>query len=584
MEPIVVTASRVAQTADETLASVTVIDREEIEKQQAVSVPDLLRGVPGLVVSNSGGPGSPSSMFLRGTNSDHVLVLIDGVKVGSPTLGTTPFEHIPVEQIERIEIVRGPRSSLYGSEAVGGVIQIFTRRGGGEWSPSFSLGGGRYDTYKGSAALSGGGGNAWFNATLSGVDTQGFNACNGEPGVAGCFTREPDRDGYRNLSGSLRAGYRFDNGTEVDAHWLRTEGDTEFDGDFQNESETMQQVLGAGVQLSPTDIWALSLKAGRSRDDSDNFKDGVFSTRFETERDTVSLQNDISVSEDHLLTLGLDYQDDRVGGSTAYPVTSRDNNGLFGQYLGRLGLHDIQASLRGDDNEQFGSHATGGLAWGYEFAGGLRLTASYGTAFRAPTFNQLYFPPPFPGNPDLRPEESESIELGLKGKAGWAGWSLNAYQTNLDDLIAFDTKTFAPDNIETARIRGLEAVVNARFQDWDFSANLTLLDPLNRGSGPNRDNLLPRRAEWSLRLDLDRVFGRFSLGTTLLAVGRRYDDIANTHELDSYATVDVRAEYRLAQAWRIQARVDNLFDEDYETASFYNQSGRSLFLTLRYQP
>ncbi len=582
MEPIVVTASRVVQTADETLASVTVIDREEIEKQQAVSVPDLLRGVPGLVVSNSGGPGSPSSLFLRGTNSDHVLVMIDGVKVGSPTLGTTPFEHIPVEQIERIEIVRGPRSSLYGSEAVGGVVQIFTRRGGGEWSPSFSLGGGRYGTYKGSAALSGGGGSAWFNATLSGVDTRGFNACDGEPGVAGCFTREPDTDGYRNLSGSLRAGYRFDNGTEVDTHWLRTEGDTEFDGDFQNESETVQQVLGAGVRLSPTDIWALSLKAGRSRDDSDNFKDGVFSTRFETERDTVSLQNDISVAEDHLLTLGLDYQDDRVGGSTAYPVTSRDNNGLFGQYLRRFGLHDIQASLRGDDNEQFGSHTTGGLAWGYEFADGLRLTASYGTAFRAPTFNQLYFPD-F-GNPDLRPEESESIELGLSGRVGWGNWSLNAYQTDLDDLIAFDANTFAPGNIEAARIRGLEAVVDARFLDWDLGANLTLLDPLNRGSGPNRDNLPPRRAEWSLRVDLDRAFGRFSLGATLLAVGRRYDDIANTLELDAYATVDLRAEYRLAQAWRIQARADNLFDEDYETASFYNQPGRSLFLTLRYQP
>lgn len=582
LSPIVVTAGRIAQTAEDSLASITVIDRQQIEKQQAHSVPDLLRGVPGVSLTNNGGAGKLTSVLLRGTESDHVLVLIDGVKVGSASAGVTAFEHLPVEQIERIEIVRGPRSSLYGSEAIGGVIQIFTRRGGGELSPWFSLGGGSFDSYKASAGISGGGDNTWFSGSISGEDTEGFNACNGQPMVAGCFTHEPDKDGYDNLSGNLRAGMRFDGGAEVDVHWLRTEASTRYDGDYQNESDTMQQVFGAGLKLAPTADWSLSLKAGRSLDESDNFKDGTFSSRFETRRDSLSLQSDLIFGADQLLSLGLDYQDDRVGGSTAYAVTARDNKGIFGQYLGQFGGHDIQASLRRDDNEQFGGHTTGALAWGYEIAAGLRLIASYGTAFKAPSFDELYFPG-F-GNPDLEPESSRSLEIGLSGLHNWGNWSLNAYQTDIDDLIAFDASTYAPANIESARIRGLEAVVSALLGDWRLQAELTLLDPVNQGNGFYHDNTLPRRAEQSFRADVDRDYGRYSFGATLNAVGKRYDDIANSRELDSYLTFDLRAEYRLSEAWRLQARLDNLFDEEYETAAFYNQPGRSFFLTVRYQP
>ena len=584
LDPIIVTATRTAQTADETLASVTVITREKIERQQASSVQDVLRGVPGLAIANTGGPGKATSVFLRGTESDHVLVLIDGVKVGSATLGTTAFQDIPVEQIERIEIVRGPRSSLYGSEAIGGVIQIFTRKGGGALKPFFSIGGGRYQTYSASAGVSGGGERGWFNVSASGIDTGGFNACDGKPppGGAGCFTYEPDKDGYRNLSGSLRAGYRFDNGLEMDVRALRAEGKNEFDGRFVNESESVQQILGGTLRFSPADRWHITLTAGRSRDESDNFRDGVFRSRFDTERDTLSFQNDLSFAPDHLLTVGADYQDDRIDSTTAYAVTSRDNTGLFTQYQGRFGAHDVQLSLRSDDNEQFGNRNTGGAAWGYAPSESLRLTASHGTAFKAPTFNELYFPQ-F-GNPNLRPEESRSFELGLGGKAVWGRWSLNAYETRVDDLIAFDAATWAPANIDQARIRGLEAVLGTQLGGWDLNTNLTLLDPENRSVGANDGNVLPRRARQSLRLDADRDFGRYRLGATLLAAGKRYDDLANTRALGGYATIDLRAELALAKDWRVQARVENLFDKDYQTAAFYNQPGRGLYLTLRYQP
>lgn len=581
---VIVTASRTAETTDETLASVTVITRDDIERLQAKSVQSVLQGVAGINISNNGGPGKTTSIFLRGTGSDHVLVLIDGIKVGSATLGTTAFEHIPIEQIERIEVVRGPLSSLYGSEAIGGVIQIFTRKGGGELKPFFSIGGGSYDTYNASLGISGGGERGWFNLSASGIDTEGFNDCNGKPfpDGAGCFTVEPDEDGYTNLSGSLRAGYRFEDGLEVDAHALKTTGESEFDGDFVNESETVQQVFGGSARFSPVDIWKVTLAAGRSQDESENSKDGNFQTRFESERDTVSFQNDISITDYHLFTLGVDYQEDSVDGTTAYAITSRDNKGLFVQYLGMLAAQNLQLSLRQDDNEQFGNHNTGNVSWGYALQNGLRLKASYGTAFKAPTFNELYFPG-F-GNADLRPEESRSVEFGLSGNGGWGQWSSNIYETRIDDLIAFDSSIFAPANINQARIRGFEAILNSQIEDWNFTTNFTLLDPENLSEGANNGNVLPRRAEESLRFDVGHQISKYTLGATLFAEGKRYDDLANTRELSGYATLDLRAEYIFAQDWLLQGRIENIFDKVYETAAYYNQPGRGLYVTLRYQP
>ncbi|MBT8420855.1 MAG: TonB-dependent receptor, partial [Gammaproteobacteria bacterium] len=423
-----------------------------------------------------------------------------------------------------------------------------------------------------------------FNLSASGIDTGGFNVCRyNQTPFADCNTMESDDDGYRELSGSLRAGYRFDNNLEVDLHLLHADGDTEFDGSFQNETKSIQQVVGGTLRYAPIDNWQLTLAAGRSQDKSNNFKDGVFSTRFDTKRDALSLQNDFSIGDAHVFTLGVDYQDDKVDSTTDYTVTSRDNKGLFTQYQGMFSEHDLQLSLRQDDNEQFGEHATGSAAWGYAFSEALWLSASYGTAFKAPTFNELYWPDGY-GNPDLGPEESKSFELGLGGQADWGNWSLNAYETRIDDLIAYDASTSAIANVNKARIRGLEGVLTTRVRGWNLDANVTLLDPKNRSSGDESGNVLPRRAEQSLRVDADRQFGQYAIGATLFTEGRRYDDLKNSDRLGGYAILDLRAEYEFARDWRVQARIENLLDKEYETAAFYNQPGRGVFVGVRYQP
>lgn len=578
---IVVTPTRTAQTADASLASVSVVTRAQIEQRQSRTIADALNGLPGLTFTNNGGRGRTTQVFMRGTESDHVLVLVDGVKIGSPTLGQSPFEHLPVAQIERIEVVRGPRSSLYGSEALGGVIQIFTRKGGGELSPSFSVTGGSQETGEATVGLSGGGTNSWFNLSATGTDTQGINTCRGILNQAGCFTNEPDKDAYRSVSGNARAGMRFENGAEIDAHWLRTESDIFFDGGFVNEGETMQQVLGGSAKFNPHDIWRATLSGGRSWDYSDNFLNGVKRSRFDGKRDTLSLQNDITVAPRHILTAGADFQQDKISSNTAYPVTERDNTGVFGQYQAGFGKHNAIVSLRYDDNEQFGNKTTGNAAWGYDVTQALRINASYGTAFKAPTFNELYFP--FFGDPNLKPETAHSSEIGVSGDHPFGTWGVNLFETRIKNLIGFDSVIFRANNIDRSRIRGLELQTGALLAGWQTRASLTLLDPENRSSNANRGNVLPRRAEESLRLDADREFGRFGVGASVLAAGKRYDDLANRQELDPYVTVDLRSQYRVTDKWVVQGRAENLLDRDYETAAFFNQPGRSVFLTLAYQ-
>jgi vitamin B12 transporter len=604
LEPIIVTATRTAQTADEALASVTVIPREEIERRRATSVQEVLRGVPGLGVTNSGGLGKPSSVFLRGTESDHVLVLVDGIRTGSASLGTTAFEDIPIDQIERIEIVRGPRSSLYGSEAVGGVIQIFTRKGGGALKPSLSAGGGSHATYKLSGGLSGGGDRGWFNLNASRLDTAGFNACSSTvTNSGGCFTFEPDDDGYTNNAGSARFGYRFENGLEVDAHLLHAEGANEHDETddfdpvtfaplefFHNRSDFLQQTVGGKLRFSPVERWQATLTGGRSLDELDSVNNPASTDVFDTQRQSASMQNDITLAPDQLLTVGFDYYKDLLQSNLAFTETSRDNKAGFAQYQGAFNDLDWVLGVRHDANQRFGNETTGNVALGYSFGPLLHLTAGWGRAFKAPTFNDLYFPG-F-GDPNLDPERSESIELGANGTVVGVHWSLNGYYTKLDDLIGFITVPVSPRfpfgiraaNVDEARILGLEAVASTQIWGWDVAANLSLIDPENRGEGANKGNVLPRRAEQMFRLDLDRAFGRFTAGLTVYGEGRRFDDLENTRRLAGYVLVDLRAGVEVYKDLFLEGKVGNVLDKEYETADFFNQDDTNLFVTLRYQP
>ncbi len=592
LDRVVVTATRTAITTDAALAPVEIIDRVEIERSQAGSLAELLRGRAGINITNQGGDGKLTSMFVRGGESDHVLVLIDGIRIGSATSGAAAFQDLPLQLIDRIEIVRGPRSSLYGSDAIGGVIQLFTRRDRGPAQGRFTIGVGSHGQREAGAGIGGGNERGWYGIDAAYQRTDGINACDGAgfPIFAGCFTEEPDRDGYANRALSLRGGVMLGDNAELNGQWLEARGENEYDGSFVNYSETVQRVIGAKLRWNTSERTTLHLTAGRNRDASDNFIDTLGVGRvakgdFARNRDSASLQYDIAINDAQMLSVGADWLRDKIDSATKYNSTSRRNVAAFAQYQGRfdtaIGTQDLQLAMRRDDNEQFGGETTGTAAWGLGFGDGWRITTGYGTGFKAPTFNELYFP--FFGNPALRPESSRTLEAGLAWHGNNTAVRLDAFDTDIDDLIAFDVSIFLPNNIDRARLRGAELGIDSIVADWDISFSASWLDAENR-SGSNRGNELPRRARESARLSADRSFGALRVGATMVGEGGRYDDVANTRRLGGYATLDLRAEYGFGDAWTLQASVANAFDRDYQTAAFYNQPGRTYQVRLRYAP
>jgi vitamin B12 transporter len=581
LDEVVVTATRTAVTTDATLAPVEVIDREAIQRSQATSLNDLLRGRAGINLSNQGGAGKLTSVFMRGAESDHVLVLVDGVRIGSATSGQAAFQDLPVAMIDRIEIVRGPRSSLYGSDAIGGVIQIFTRRDRGDATFRFHVGAGSHGYRQGGLGVGGGGERGWFGIDAGLQRTDGIDACRGAgfPVFAGCFVDgQTDRDGDENHSFSARGGVNIGNSVSLEAHALYASGHNDYDGSFVDNSDIVQQAVGAQLRWKANDRFDLRFNVGSNKDESDNFIGNTASGYFGSRRDSATAQADIALADAQLLTLGVDWLRDRVDSDTAFDANRRTNRAAFAQYQGRFGSHDLQLALRNDDNAQFGNETTGTAAWGLSFADAWRLTASYGTAFKAPTFNELYFP--FFGNPALRPESSKTFEVGMGWRGNRTSVRLDAFNTDVDDLIAFDASIFLPNNIQNARLRGAELRVDSALFGWDIGASASWLDPEDRTTG----NDLARRARETARLELDRGFGKFLLGFTGVAEGGRYDNLANTRRLGGFAILDVRGEYAFAQDWTLQARVANVFDREYETAAFYNQPGREFFVTLRFAP
>lgn len=586
-DPVVVTATRTAITVDGALSSVSVITRDDIDRLQPVSLADLLTGLPGVTFAQAGGLGQQTSLFLRGTNSSHTLLLVDGVRVGSVSAGLPAFEQIPVDQIERIEIVRGPRSSLYGADAIGGVIQIFTRHGrrDGRLAPSMRLTTGNRGTVDGQLGLSGGDRHAWYNLSLGGHYTRGINACRNGAGTvfAGCLVNEPDRDAYRNYNALANGGYRWDNDAELAATYLRSRNYVEFDGaPYGNQALNIQQVAGARLSFGPLAFWRVTLQAGQNLDKSTTYDNGSFVRYADSRRNQASWQNDLTLAEDQLLSLGVDHQREHLDSDTGYLTSQRGDTGVFAQYQAGFGRQEIQLSARHDHNQQFGNHNTGAAAWGYHFDDGLRFSASYGTAFHAPTFNDLYYPYGN-GNPELKPEQSRSAELGLAQQQHRWNWALNAYETRIDQLIALDSDYY-PMNISKARIRGLEGQLGLNLGGWRWQGYLTVQKPENDDGGVDDGRWLPRRPQRTARIDLDRRIGAMSFGATWNVSGKRYDDAANLHRLGGYATTDLRASYAFAPGWTLEGRLANAFDRRYETVYYFNQPGRSWYLTLRYSP
>jgi len=585
-DTMTVTANRMP--TENALAPTTVITRTDIERLQINDLPTLLSRQPGIDMGFKGGMGKDTSIFLRGTSSRHVLFLVDGIKWQSATLGESAIQDFPVEQIERIEIVRGPRSGLYGSEAIGGVIQIFTRKGQKGLKPFAKVAYGSDNTKQGAVGLSGGNDLTTYNLSVNYQSTDGISALE---------ESNPDEDGYRNKSVSAKVEHQLTDTVTVGANFFRAEGDNETDrplGFFvapqdRFTSEVTQQVLGTHLNWQVTDAWQLKTQLGESRDQSEEFTNSTTESVFDTRHRFANITSTYKLSENHTVNLGLDYDHDHIDSIGEYLETSRDNKAAFLSWQGKAGNHSWLLSGRHDDNEAFGTKNTGTAEWGYWLNDSLQLTAGYGTAFKAPTFNDLYYPedPYGVGNPGLEPEESRTWSAGLNGGTHVTNWSVNLFKTKVENLIqwapvdsAFPFGQWTPSNVSEAEIKGIEFEFSTRIFEMDIAFDASFLRP----EDADTDKTLIRRAKRYANLHIDRQWAQWSAGASWKLSGHRYEDADNLERLDGYGLLDLRVAYQFDPDWTAKLSVSNALDKDYETVSAFNSLDRTVMFTLIYQP
>jgi vitamin B12 transporter len=571
LKETVVTATRSATRADELVSDVTVIDRAAIDASTARTLPELLARTAGVQMSASGGLGKVSSVFIRGAENRHTILMVDGVRLGSATAGTPSWDNIPVEMIERIEVLKGPASALYGSDGVAGVVQVFLRKGREGFHPHASTTVGSHRHRAAHAGVQAGQG-AWrYSLGAQRLRHGGFSATNANAPF-GQF--HPDRDPFEQDSVHATASHELGSHWSIDGAWMHAEGVSAFDdGPGIDARSAVRAFTGhVGVKGRPLPLWQTELRLAQGND-TNNTIEAAFPGSFKTGQAQWIWQNHIDTPLG-LVLAGLERRVQKVGGSVDYPVKRRTIDSVFAGLNGSSGAHSWQVNARRDANSQFGDVNTWLAGYGYRVAPEWRVHASRGTSFVAPSFNQLYFP--FFGNPTLLPERGRNTDLGVTWSAGGHELKLVRFDNR---IRGFMTNTVVPTNVH-ARIEGWTLSYDGTLGPLGVRAALDALDPRHVAGGL----LLPRRARRQLSAGADYHLGPWRLGAALVHVGDRFDDAANLVQLPAYATADLHADWQLAPHWSVQAKLNNVTDRRYETAWGYNQGGRSLFLTLRWQP
>ncbi len=596
---VVISANRQVQARNDSSAANTVFTRDDIDRLQPTSVTDLLSRVPGVQVAPTGGRGSLPGIYIRGTKSAQSLVLVDGQRIANTTSGDSGLQYLNVDQIERVEVLRGSRSVIYGSDAIGGVIQVFTRRNAEQGlKPRLKMGFGSHQTWERSLALSGGDEHTRFNLGASLDETAGINSTHTS------FPSDGDHDAYRNQSISLNLSHAFNDGLEAGFNLLDNRGKSEYDNSFGRYDVATGQTLGQKpytdytvssasgyVDAKLNERWQSRLELGHSenRDTKRDTLSDDFSV-FNTYRDSVNWQNDLTLNEQNSLILGGDWYEDRLHGSTTFTENSRWNRAAFVQHRFHGEGFSTELGLRRDQNQQFGGQNSWSGTLTLPINSDNDLLLSYSEGFRAPTFNDLYYPDEYGfknSNPDLKPETSKSYEVQWRSQlSDTSRLEASLYRTDIQDAIVFGSD--GPQNVSSARINGFEAALKQELFGWQSSLGLAMIDPRDRDSG----HTLARRARRTMSLDLDRQFDQFGVGASWQAVSSSYDDPKNQQPLGGYGLLGLRASWALNHEVMLNMKVDNLLDKAYSRALYqyqgqqfgYREEGRALMVGVTWTP
>jgi len=583
LEETVVTATRTPVKLDALDAPVIVITRQDIERSMATDVSELLQHQAGLEIARNGGPGQTTSLFMRGTESNHTVVLVDGVRVNPGTIGGAALQNIAPESLERIEIVKGPRSALYGTDAIGGVVQLFTR---GAARNGFSAGAsyGSLNTQQ----LSGDGAFSVGDKFRLGLGAS-YSESDGMP----TFVDDDTDRGWRNLTGRMTAEFDASESLTFRARAFSATGRTEYstqtfsDPPYAPVSQDFENsVYSFETDFHRADGFAVRATVSRMLDEIDQNQVNFTNTAdfAHTRRDNFDLQVDLAEFHAHSLSVGAQYSDENTE-ALSFGTGFDENTTVLQAFVqdqftvGKLGS---RLALGFVDHETFGSEVTWNAEFGITLGGNTRLALAGGKAFRAPDSTDRFG---FGGNPDLDPEVSEQYELSLRQKIGERHQvSVAAFDNRIDDLISYvvtDFETFDGENqnIDRARIKGVELGYRFTGPAWRASAELTLQDPRD----DTTNQRLLRRSREALVLAVDRDVGALDLGVDIAAYGERKDfGFPEPVTLDSYALVNATARYRVNAALTLQGRIENAFDEDYTLAEGYRTEGRAYTIGVRY--
>lgn len=571
-DEVVVTASRVPEVRTEVVVAVDVIGRDEIEASASQDVVEVLRRVPGVDIVRGGGIGQQASVFIRGTNPNHALVLIDGVRVAALGTGAYAWEHLPLAQIERIEIVRGPRAALWGADALGGVIQIFTRR---EVRPYADLQLGSHDTYGLDAGTGRRGARGSFGVHVGWLETRGQNSTR-----PGHFSFDPDRDGalLRNVMarGELELGSQH-----LEATFLHTDNAIEFD---QGRSQTRQDVQAVTLSGELAPGWDHRLILGGSRDRLDT--PDAFTT-YRSRRRQADWLFTAAPGQHGQVSMGLawlnedGHQMDTIGDTAIY-AQARHTQSVFARWHRRIQAQTLQVSGRYDDNSVYGSQSSFAVAWARELGAVARLSASWGQGFRAPTMNELYSPGWggwYAGNPELAPEHADNLELALHLSPSPQGEvEVRLFRNDIDAMIDFSGAQAQARNIARARIDGAELAWHWQGDAWNLETSATWQDPRSRDTGEALLRRPPRKASFLLER---RFESGLRLGLEGVAASHRPD--YGGVRLGGYGLLALRTRIPLGAVWSVDARLENLLDRDYTVVDGYHTPGATALLTLRWQ-
>ncbi|NMP31737.1 TonB-dependent receptor [Thalassotalea sp. M1531] len=582
-EVITVTASRTPVNIDTALASVVVITQADIARIQPKSLNDILATVAGIDITSQGGRGQNSSLFMRGANSNHTLVLVDGIRVSSASLGSTNTQIIAPELIERIEVLKGPRAAIWGSDAIGGVIQIFTRKlQSNEYFAGATFGSDNYQQLKAGAGFSHGDGHT--SISVNREESDGFDVLE---------AAEEDNDGYEFDSIAVKGQQQVSANFTLD--WLARadQGENEYDNAWggNNEAETRNHawlVRGTYNAIIGHVQNSTTFSVGQNRDFARNYGKHLADnteTEFETKRNQLSLLNHSQVFPFLQFNLGADFYQEKLNGTTTYDTDERDVTGIFAHTLYNKNKLTFEAAVRYDDVEHIDSETSYNVGLGYQLGSDTRIALNAGTGFKAPTFNDLYYPasPYSAGNEDLVSENSENIELVLETKLANVELAFNVYQSDIENLIAWQADEnffYKPENINDVEISGVEFIASYQGFGGGHQLNASYVDAEDKTTGKQ----LIRRAKEQFSYQFDTKVGELSLYVEYQYKGKRDDTSFATGdiELDSYQLVNLSASYPLTANLTVEARLTNAFDEEYQTALGYNTQERAGYLGINY--